>query len=171
MEFFEVIEKRHSIRSYKDVPVEKEKLERLLSACLKAPSAGNLQAYKIYVIRNQKIRYALGEAAFGQHFISKAPIVLVFCSLPRKSASKYGSRGANLYSIQDATIAASYAQLAATALGLASCWVGAFDENAVKEILGLEEEKPIAIIPLGYGAEEPLSPPKENIEKIVKIIE
>ncbi len=167
MELFEVMGKRCSVRKYLAKPVEEQKLKKILEAVNEAPSAGNLQAYKIYVVRENMVKRMLSEAAFGQSFIEFAPAVLVFCALPEESAKKYGERGANLYSIQDATIAASYAQLATTALGLASCWVGAFNEGKVKEILKIEKELPVAIIPIGYAAEKPEKPKRKKLDELI----
>lgn len=170
MDFFEVIEKRRSVRAYLSRDVEEDKLKKVLDAALQAPSAGNLQAYRIFLTKNPEMRERLAEASFGQQFVAEAPVVLVFCALPEKSSARYGKRGAELYCIQDATIAASYAQLAATALGLATCWVGAFDDDAVKKILALKKERPVAILPLGYAAETPRKPKREDFNSIIKNI-
>ena len=150
--FFSVLDERRSIRAYKKRDVEKEKLDKILAAANSAPSAGNLQAYEIVVVKNKENKEAIADAAFGQDFIAQAPFVLVFCANQERSAVRYGARGRDLYSIQDATIAASYAQLASTALGLGSVWIGAFDEFAVKKIISAD--KPIAIIPIGYPDEK-----------------
>jgi len=84
-------------------------------------------------------------------------VLLVFCASSARSAAKYGRRGESLFSIQDATIACAYAQLAAAALGLGSVRVGAFDESAARDALGLGPElRPVAILPIGYPGEEPL---------------
>jgi nitroreductase len=166
MEFFDVVDKRHSIRAYKDKEVEEEKLRKILETANKAPSAGNLQAYEIFVVKDQNKRKALAEAAFSQDFIVDAPVVLVFCSNPTRSSWK-GKRG-GLYSLQDATIAACYAQLAVTALGLSSCWVGAFSEEEVLKILGSPKGLvPICIMPIGYAAEEPEITGRRSLKDIV----
>jgi len=136
--------------------VEQEELEGILQAARRAPSAGNLQAYKVAVVRSPRLRRALGRAALDQDFLAQAPIVLVFLADPLASAVKYGGRGQTLYAIQDATIACAYAQLAACAQGLGSCWVGAFQEDEVRAALGLGQDlRPIALLPLGYAAERP----------------
>jgi len=111
MELFEVMGKRCSVRKYLVKPVEEQKLKKILEAVNEAPSAGNLQAYKIYVVRENMTKKRLSEAAVGQSFIKEAPIILVFCALPEESARRYGVRGTNLYAIQDATIAVSYTHL------------------------------------------------------------
>ena len=135
MEFFEAISARQSIRAYQATDVEHIKLERILTAANTAPSAGNLQAYQIVVVQHAATRSSLAVAAHGQGFLAQAPVVLVFFADPARSAARYAARGERLFCIQDATIAACHAQLAATALGLGSCWVGAFDDRRVAQIL------------------------------------
>ena len=171
MQFFEVIKNRHSIRAFLDKPVEEEKIQKILKTANAAPSAGDLQAYRIILVKDRKIKDKLVEAALGQSFISEAPIVLVFLADPNPSASRYSERGRNLYCIQDATIACSYAQLAATELGLGACWIGAFDTEEVKNVLEITEDLiPIAILPIGYPAEKPDSTPRRQLENLVKEI-
>ena len=168
-DFFETVRHRHSVRSYQsDLPVEKEKLNAIIETACSAPSAGDLQAYKIVVVSNPEKRQALSAAAEEQSFISEAPICLVFCAEPERSAEKYGDRGRELYAIQDTTIAAAYAQLAVVAAGMASTWVGYFDEAKVKEIIELEEElNPIAMLALGYPAELPEPTTRRRLDEII----
>lgn len=169
MQFFEVVKSRHSIRAFKPIDVDDERLELILSTANLAPSAGNLQAYEIVLVRDPQRRSALARAAYGQDFVAQAPVALVFCANPMLSAAKYGRRGAELYSIQDATIAAAYAQLAATALGLASVWVGAFDPEAVGRAINAPQGVlPIAIISIGYPAEQPMRTRRRDLRDIVK---
>jgi len=113
-------------------------------------------------------RKALARAALNQASVVEAPVVLVFCANPSQSSWRYGSRGEKLYPLQDATIAASYAQLAATALGLASVWIGSFYEDEVLEVLGKPKGVvPVAIIPIGYPAEEPYVTSRKKLNDIV----
>jgi nitroreductase len=94
--------------------------------------------------------------------------VFVFCADTQASAQDYGKRGQELYCIQDATIACTYAQLAAHSLELGSVWVGSFDEVTVTEILGLESNlRPIAMLVVGFAAEEPEITPRKPIEQTV----
>ena len=130
MNLFEAINARQSVRAYQAKPVEQEKLEAVLKATNQAPSAGNLQAYQVYLVEEPSLKRGLAKAALDQSFVAQAPVVLVFCAVAAR-AGRYGRRGAELYCLQDATAAVAYAQLAATALGLATCWVGAFDDGAV----------------------------------------
>jgi nitroreductase len=156
MEFFEVIQARHSMRAFASTPVDADKVQMILDAANRAPSAGNLQAYEIYAITNRACLSKLVRAALDQQFLAQAPVALVFCTHPARSAKKYGQRGASLYCIQDATIACAYAQLAAAALGLATVWVGAFDEDGVREAIGVSKDLlPVAILPIGYASEQP----------------
>jgi nitroreductase len=167
MDFFEAVEKRKSIRKFQEREIENSKLEKIIDACNKSPSAGNLQAYRIFVVKDKEKKQALVKTANGQEFIEEAPVVLVFCANPKESGVRYGERGENLYSVQDATIAAAYSQIASASLGLGSVWVGAFSDRDVRTVLGTEL-KPVAVIPIGYPDEEPETTPRKNTEEIVK---
>ena len=168
MQFFDAVEKRRSVRAFTPAPVAADKLETILATARLAPSAGDLQAYQIVVVLEAEAKAALGAAALGQDFIAEAAAVLVFCASPGRSESKYGQRGASLYCIQDATIAACYAQLAATALGLAACWVGAFDEASVAAVLRAPPRlRPVALMPIGYAAEAPERPQRRALDALV----
>jgi nitroreductase len=166
MEFFAVLQGRRSIRSYKNEPIEEEKLKRIFDAANLAPSAGNLQAYQVRVVRDAAKRKELAKAAHDQGFIAEAPVCLVFFADVERSAAKYGKRGAELYSVQDATIAGSFAMLASTDLGLATVWVGDFDEEKVQEIMGTTSLRPVAMFSLGYPGEQPNPTPRRAIEEI-----
>jgi len=167
MNIWEVIEARRSVRAYQSRAIEPDKLEAVLRAANLAPSAGNLQAYEIHLIQDARTRQALAAAALGQSFLARAPVVLIFCAHAARSA-RYGRRGAELYCLQDATVAAAYAQLAATALGLATCWVGAFDDEAVVRAAELPAgQRPVAILPLGYAAEDPPPTPRRPLSELV----
>jgi len=169
MDFFEVLEKRHSTRSFKEKMVEEEKLIKLLKAINSAPSAGNIQSYKIFIARKQELKEKLSSAALSQTAILQAPVVLVFCADTKASASKYGSKGELLYCIQDASIAAAYCQLAATALGLSTVWIGAFNEKETGKVFGIPGHlKPIALIPLGYASGTLFKSRRKKIEEIVE---
>jgi nitroreductase len=133
MEFFQVLKERQSIREFAPNAIEDGDLEEILRAANRAPSAGNLQAYEIYVVTKSDSKSALSKAALEQSFVASAAVVLVFCAYPARSECKYGNRGRRLYAIQDATIACTFAMLAATDLGLACVWVGAFNESAVHQ--------------------------------------
>ena len=168
MDFFEAVKARHSIRAFQPRAVEEEKLRRIVETVNLAPSAGDLQAYEIVVVKDSKRKEELANAAGGQSFVAEAPVCLVFLAYAERSSRKYGKRGAELYCLQDATIATSYAALAATALGLTSTWVGAFDDEAVARVVGAPGSKrPIAILPVGYAAETPEITPRRPIGEIV----
>ena len=169
-DFFETVHRRHSIRKYHpDMAVETEKLHAILNTACAAPSAGDLQAYRIVVITDRVTRAALSEAASGQRFIAEAPVCLVFCCDRERSAQAFGERGQSLYALQDATIAAAYAQLAVVAAGMGSTWVGYFDASGVRAALGLGEGlEPVAMLSLGYPAEVPELSPRRRMDDIVQ---
>lgn len=169
-DFFETVRHRHSVRKYHtDMPVEDTKLHAVLEMACAAPSAGDLQAYQIVVVREQVLRDTLRKAANDQSFISEAPVCLIFCSDAARSAQQFGARGAALYAVQDATIAAAYAQLAIVAAGMGSTWVGYFDEAAVRELLELDAGlSPVAMLSVGYPAELPEPTPRRRMDEVVK---
>lgn len=172
MEFFEVICARQSIRAFQDQPIEPEKLQHILETINRAPSAGNLQGYEVFLVTNRSCLQALARATSGQSFITQAALALVFCAHPARSAQKYDQRGKTLYCLQDATIACAYAQLAATALGLASVWVGAFDEEAVRAAINAGPDlRPIAFLPIGYAAEKPEGRSRRALMDLIHRIE
>ena len=167
MDFLDVIKHRRSTRAFSAQPVEDDKLRVILESINRAPSAGNLQAYEVYLVREQAAKTALAASALGQLFIAGAPVVLVFCAHPERAAA-YGDRGRRLYAFQDATIACTFAALAATALGLASVWVGAFREEAARRAIGAGSGvTPVAILPVGYAAEAPRATPRRPLEELV----
>jgi nitroreductase len=172
MDLFDVMKKRRSVRSYLPKPVEDEKLQAVLEAANAAPSAGDLQAYEIVVVRSPEQKEALTKAAYGQRFIAEAPVVLVVVSNQKRSSVRYGERGVKVYSIQDPTIAISYMQLAATALGLATCWVGAFLDSGVAAVVGADISKgliPIAILPIGYSNQSTNVTPRRKMTDLVHV--
>ena len=152
MEFWQVIRSRHSVREYaQDQDVTPELVTGLLSAAIEAPSAGNRQSWHFVVVRNAGLRAELAHAAFGQTFIAEAPVVIVVCADPARSASRYHERGRTLYTFQDTAAATENLLLAAVDLGLGACWVGAFDEAQVRRVLALRQGLvPVAIVPVGY---------------------
>jgi nitroreductase len=168
MDYFEVVKTRHSIRTFQKKPVEEEKICRIIEVINLAPSAGDLQAYEVIVVKDRMLKDKLAKAALSQAFVSEAPVCFVFVAYPERSSKKYGRRGSELYCVQDATIAATYAMLTATALGLSSTWVGAFDEQAAARAVGVTgNRRPIVILPVGYAAESPEITSRRPVSNIV----
>jgi nitroreductase len=168
MNVLEAIAARQSIRVYQARDIEPEKLEAVLRAANQAPSAGNLQAYHIYVVRHQATKEALAAAAANQKFLATAPVVLVFATDGARSAAKFGARGEQVYAIQDACAAVCNAMLAAVELGLGTCWVDAVDEQAASQAMNLPPGQRAAILlPLGYPAETPPRTPRRPLSELV----
>jgi nitroreductase len=150
-----VMQRRRSVRRYSRELISEALLEKLLKAAQLAPSAGNLQARDFIVVRDPNTKHELAKAAYGQFFVAMAPVVLVGCANIARSRIAYGQR-AELYAVQDVTIAASYVQLAAEALGIATCWIGAFDEKRVSSSLRIPLDiRPVLMLPIGYAEEAP----------------
>jgi nitroreductase len=168
LDVFEVIKKRRSVRAYTSEEVSEEDVKRLIEAARWAPSAGNIQPWEFLVVTNAETKRRLSDAALHQAFIEEAPVVIVVCADVARSSWGYGSRGTDLYCLQDTAAATENMLLAAQALGLATCWVGAFHEDAVaKAINAPRNVRPVAIVPLGHPAEKPRAPPRRSSGEIV----
>jgi nitroreductase len=165
----DIIRERRSVRAFTAQGVSDEEAETLVEAACLAPSAGNLQPWEFVVVKDPGVKRRLVEAAHGQSFISKAPVVFVVCAVPGRSASGYGSRGRELYCLQDTAAAVQNLLLTATANGLGSCWIGAFDEGRAADALGFPEGiRPVAIVPVGYPAESPRQRPRRPVKQVTR---
>lgn len=155
MEFKTVVNKRFSMREYHPAEVAENFIRETVELAKLAPSAGNLQSYKVYITKEQVCHVA-------------APISFVICADPERSASRYGDQGKNLYAIQDATIFGAYLQLAIVDAGLATAWVGSFREGKIKRQLKIPDNlKPVAIITMGYPIGEKFGRRRRSFEEIV----
>ena len=163
MDFFDVIQKRQSIRKWQARPVEREKLNCILEAINRAPSAGNFQAYEVYVIESAERRKQLADATWDQGYIANAPLLLAFCSDPARC--QYGPEP---YPLEDTTIACTFAMLAATAVGLGAVWIGAFDPKKIAAVMNVPDEHiPVALLPMGYADEIPERTTRRELGELV----
>lgn len=167
MEFSEVIAKRRSVRHFNNkLEVSDADIRALLEAGVAAPTAGNIQPWRFTVVRSLAARERLAEA-LRQRWATAAPVVIVMAVDPRPCAARYGDRGEFLYAIQDTAAAVENILLTAVDRGLASCWIGAFDEKAVRESLGMPEPlTPVAILPVGYSAESAGRPARRPLDEV-----
>lgn len=167
MDFEKVLATRRSIRKFLKKEIPKPKLKKILEAALLAPSAGNLQAFEIFLVSDNQRKEALAKAAYNQDFLKEAPIILVFFANPLRSALKYGERGANFYCLNDAILAAFSAWLEAVNLNLAGAWVGGFKEEEVKKIFSCPDLIPVVLMPLGYPGEKGKKFPRRTLEDVL----
>lgn len=168
MDVFEAIKNRRSVRAFTDAPVSDAQVEKLIDAARWAPSAGNIQPWEFVVVRNPEIKSGLREAAGNQSFIEEAPVVIVVCANESRSGQGYGSRGVNLYCLQDTAAAIQNMLLAAQAMDLATCWVGAFHEEQARKVLRIPDGvRPVAMIPVGHAAEKPIARSRRPLSDII----
>jgi len=166
MDFWQLIEKRRSTRSFLPKPVEPEKLEKILQAANKAPSARNNQSYRIFVLEKEKEKKKLAEACMGQEFIGQASVCLVFATWIEDTSVI--SEKSNFYAQLDATIACYQAWLAAVDLDLSGVWIGAYRDEDIIELLDLQfGQRPVAVLPLGYASEKPSVKERMLLENLV----
>lgn len=166
MNIYDLIAKRRSIRKYEDRRIEDDKLERVLNAARLAPSGKNVQAWKFIVVRDQKIKEQLVPACKGQKFMAQADAAI---AVVVNEEEVYQGHGNYMTSFAvDGAIALDHLTLAATYEGLGTCWIGAFDEEQVREIL--EVPRPyriVALTPLGYPAHEGRDRGRKSLEEVV----
>jgi len=168
MELKETLAKRRSIRNFLPKDVDMETVIEIISYANMAPSAGDLQSRDFIVVRDDHTKEELSEAALGQDFIMEAPVCIVVCANLQR-ISPYGKRGRELYCIQDASASIDHILLASLDHNLGTCWVGAFHEERVSDILDLPYyARPVAIVPMGYPAVLP-PPPRMNIKKLIHL--
>jgi len=167
MEFSEVLAKRRSVRHFNaKLDVSDEDIRALIEAAVVAPTAGNIQPWRFTVVRSIEARERLA-GALHQRWATSAPVVIVVSVDPRPDYARYGDRGERLYAIQDSAVAANNILMAAVDRGLASCWIGAFDADAVRGALGIAAPvEPVAILPVGYSAESAGRPARRPLSEV-----
>jgi len=163
MDIFEAIKKRYSCRVYQNKPVEAEKLNAILNAARLAPSARNFQDWRFVVVTDTNTRKALVAACNNQAFIGQAPVVLACCS-----TMQYLMRCSQPAGPIDVAIAMEHIALAATSFGLATCWVGSFYPEQIRNILQIPTHiSVIELMTLGYPADQPNEPKRLALDQIV----
>jgi nitroreductase len=168
MDIFDCIRTRRSIRSYSTKPVEFDKILAICEAGHNAPSAGNLQNWRFIILTDRQTIASLPQHCLNQEFVA-APVVIVIASQNEDLEKHYGIRGSRLYAIQNCSAAIQNMLLAAHALGLGACWVGAFDEEKIGEICKIPSQaRPQAILTLGYPQEDPPTKILRKLDDVVR---
>jgi len=169
-DLFRIMATRRSTRNF-DVSktIEQWKVEKILAAADTAPTAGNFQGFELVYIKNREIKKRLVEAANNQPYVN-APLVLVFCIDPSRVKMNFPPEILTKFSLQDATLAAAYSQLAASALGLSSIWIGMLDEEKVKQIIE-SDLKPSSILCIGYPQQKHPPKSRRKLKELIRVIE
>jgi len=169
-QLFRVMATRRSTRNFDTTrPVELWKVDKILAAADTAPTAGNFQGFEVVYVKNKEIKKRLVEASNNQSYVN-APLVLVFCMVPSRVKMKFTPEILAKFSLQDATLAAGYSQLAASALGLSSIWIGMFDEEKVKQIIQTDL-KPSSILCVGYPQQKRPPKSRRKLKELIRVIE
>ena len=164
MDVIECIKARRSVRSYEPREVEEGKLQQVLKAGRLAPSASNRQEWKFVVVRDPGLRQRLIAAARGQSFVGEAPVVIVACATSSDHIMPCGHPS----HLVDLAIAIDHMTLAARELGLGTCWIGAFDQKAVRDVLGIPKSVAvIELLPMGYPTSWPSARPRKPLAEVV----
>ncbi len=166
MKVLDVIQKRQSVRKYKEDPIPEKALMRVLEAARLAPSGSNIQPWKFIIVKDKALKEKLAQASAGQFFMAEAPIIIVGCGFPDKCYAHMG-RYMKSWSV-DVTIALEHLILQAQEEGLGTCWIGSFEEEEVKAILNIPENvKVLALTPLGYPDEIPRFRRRKSLDEII----
>jgi nitroreductase len=161
MEVLNAIKNRRSVRAYADKPIPNQTLQKVLDALRFAPSACNFQPWRFILVQDPALRKEVAASSCNQDWMADAPLIVVGCGFADKAYKKMGGYG-NSIDI-DLAIALDHMSLAAVAEGLGTCWIGAFDEEKVKAILGIPAAvKVVAMMPLGYPRKDNLNFPVET---------
>jgi nitroreductase len=165
VDYFETIAARYSVRGYKPDPVPDELLEQVLEAARRAPTAANRQPFRLVVVPTKGREEELGRI-YGRRWFTQAPLVIAVVAIPGEAWRRMDDKP---YDEVDAAIAMDHLILAATALGLGTCWIAAFDPAAAREVLGLPDHvEPIAFTPLGYPDKAPATTDRRPLDELVK---
>jgi len=168
METLDCIRTRRSVRKYLDKAPPMDLVGQVLEAGRMAPTSGNLQNYKIILVKDKGLREAIAEACNEQYWMASAPVHLVVVAEPQRARQFYYERGEKFYSVQNCANVAMSMMLAAWDQGLGTCWVGAFDEEKLRGVLGIPDYVwPQAVITLGYPAEKPGIPDRFKLWDMV----
>ena len=158
MDVLEAIRTRRSVRSYAKRDIPSEVMQRMRCALHWAPSACNYQPWHFILVTDEQLRKEVAKAANGQDWMAIAPVTIVACGLPSQAFKKMGGHGNSVE--VDVAIAMDHLTLAAAAEGLGTCWIGAFDEEQVKDLLQIPKAiKVVAMAPLGYPSRRNLNHP------------
>ena len=168
----DALRQRRSVRNFMPEDVPDALLSQVLTAGTWAPTAGNVQPWFFYVLRDAYLKKKLVDAALGQSFLATAPVVIAVCADLDRARAGYQRRGEQLYSIQDTAAATQNRLLAAHALGLGACWVGAFDEGTVSRLLELPgNHRPLALVALGRPSRATRDPGRRPLHEVYSEIE
>lgn len=171
MNFGELIYKRRSVRGFTGQALNDEQIKILLNAATNAPNACNYQSWHFFCVKNKDMIEGFFPEVYSGEWIKTAGAVFVVCTNDQKISQRFGNRGKDLFAIQDTACAADHLLLMASELGLAGCFVGAFDEDKCREYLNIPQEwRPVIILPIGYAAAEAVKRPRCDIEDVCTIL-
>lgn len=165
MQFSELIRKRYSVRAYKPDPVPEDKLRQLLEAACLAPTAANRQPFRLIVIHTAGREEELNRI-YKQPWFVQPPVVICACVVTEEG---WVRRDGKVYVDVDVAIAMDHLILTAADLGLGTCWVGAFDPAAAREVLNLPDGvEPIAFTPVGYPDDTPKEKKRRPLAELLR---
>ena len=168
-DLLQLMRTRRSVRKLSSEPLPEGCEAKLLEAFVWAPSGGNKQPWHVRIVHDASLKHRLSAAAHSQPSVQDAPVVFVVCADLDRAFGAYKERGRELYCLQDTAAAVQNMLLAAHAMGLGTCWVGAFEEEAVRDALALPTHlRPVAMVPVGVPKEQPRAPSRRPVAEIAQ---
>lgn len=171
MEFFDTLKARRSIRQFTDRAVSADEIMKLVDAAISAPNACNMQSWHFYVVTDAAVKVKLAEEKVVAEWATTAPVIFVVCTAAEKICERFGKIGEELFAIQDTAAAIENILLCAADMGLGGCFMGAFDQEKVRRIVGMRDEhKPVAMVPIGEPANILPPRPRNPVEYAVTFV-
>ena len=171
MEFSEVIKKRRSTRKFTNDGVSHEQIIKMLEAATIAPKACNMQSWHFYVVTDKAVKAKLADESAIAAWATTAPVMFVVCTDAKEIVARFGARAENLFTVQDTAAAIENLLLCAADMGLGGCFMGAFNEEKVRAIVGVKEDhRPVAVVPVGVPAVELPARPRNPLESVVTFV-
>lgn len=171
MEFSEVLKARRSTRKFTEEGVTSEQIMKLIDAAIAAPNACNMQSWHFYVVTDESVKRRLSETKTVADWATTAPVIFVVCTAAKALAARFGDKAENLFAVQDTAAAIENILLAAADMGLGGCFMGAFDNDKCREIVGVaEDHRIVAMVPVGHPAMILPARPRNPIESAVTFV-
>lgn len=171
MEFFDTLKTRRSTRQFTNRPVSADEIMKLVDAAVSAPNACNMQSWHFYVVTDAAVKAKLAEEKAVAEWATTAPVIFVVCTAAEKICARFGPIGEELFAVQDTAAAIENILLCAADMGLGGCFMGAFDKEKVRSLVGVRDEhKPVAMVPVGEPANILPPRPRNPIECVVTFV-
>lgn len=172
MDFNELLDHRRSTRAYTGEPVTRAELDTMLAAGVRAPNACNAQCWHFFCTIDRSVIARLVPTVYNRgEWLRDVGCAILICTDPAAIESRFGAIARERFAVQDTAAAATQILQCATTLGLAGCWMGAFDHDAARDFFGVPAGmEPVILLGIGHAAVEPPARPRKPMDEVVTLI-